>query len=308
MPSQVSAPVKKPRSAAYACVILGNVIWGFTYLFTRVAQREVLPDVLLAVRFLIAFLLMNLMILLGKGRVSFRGKDPLPILLFVVSEVAYFYFESYGILYTNSTIAGVVLAVVPVVSIGLAILFLREYPTRRQALFCVVPVVGVILMVLAGSTLGVVQPIGVLFLAGACLSSAFYKIANRKSAQQFTAFERTYVVIGGSGLVFTLVALFVHRGQPQVWLAPFRHPLALGCILALSVLGSVTANILVNYAAGILSVVKVSTFAALTTLVSMLAGVFLLHEPMSLMGVIGAALIIVGIWQVSVQNDSGQKQ
>ena len=38
---------------------------------------------------------------------------------------------------------------------------------------------------------------------------------------------------------------------------------------------------------------------ALSTLVTMVAGVLLLHEPMSLMGAVGAVLILVGIWQVT---------
>ena len=69
--------------------------------------------------------------------------------------ISYYLFETYGILYTNSTISGLVLAMVPVVTIGTGALFLKEYPTTRQALFCSLPVAGVIIISVAGKSLEV---------------------------------------------------------------------------------------------------------------------------------------------------------
>ena len=302
--SSVSHPLPAPSAAsrnalALAAVTMGNVIWGFTFLFTRVALRTTDPAVMLSLRFVVAFLLLNVLLLTGHEKVSFRGKNPKGILALTVTEIAYFYFESYGVLYTNATFSGMVLAVSPIVAIVLAMVFLKEYPTRRQALFCVLPVVGVMLIVSAGKTLGVITPIGALFLLCSCLTSGAYKTANRKAAEEFSPFERTYVMIGGCALVFTAAALFTTRGDASLWLSPLHTPAALACILALACLGSIAANMLVNYSAGILPVVKVSTFAALCTLVTMVAGVLILHEPMSALGLVGAALIIVGIFQVS---------
>ena len=288
-----------PHTAAVLSVAAGNVIWGFTFLFTRVALRVADPAVMLSVRFVLAFLLMNVLLLAGKGTVTYRGKNPRGLIALAITELVYFYFESYGVLYTNATFSGVVLAVSPIVAIVLAIFLLREYPTRRQAMFCVLPVAGVMLMVSAGKSLGVITPIGAFFLLGSCLTSGAYKTANRKASEQFSSFERTYTMMGASAVVFTVSALFSTRCELQKWTAPLTDPATLACLLALACLGSVTANILVNYAAGILPVVKVSTFGALSTLVTMVAGVLLLHEPMSLMGAVGAVLILVGIWQVT---------
>ena len=215
--SSASHPLPVPSAAsrnalALAAVTMGNVIWGFTFLFTRVALRTTDPAVMLSLRFVVAFLLLNVLLLTGHEKVSFRGKNPKGILALTVTEIAYFYFESYGVLYTNATFSGMVLAVSPIVAIVLAMVFLKEYPTRRQALFCVLPVVGVMLIVSAGKTLGVITPIGALFLLCSCLTSGAYKTANRKAAEEFSPFERTYVMIGGCALVFTAAALFTTRG------------------------------------------------------------------------------------------------
>lgn len=278
---------------------LGHIIWGFSYLFTRVALRSVRPDVLLSIRFLLALLIMNLLILMKKGRVSLRGRNWKPLLVLAVAEPLYFYCESYGILYTNATFAGVVLAVVPVVSIVLAALFLREYPTWRQAVFCLLPVLGVALMAADGSAMGVIRPVGVAFLLGSCLASAGYKTVNRRIAQEFTSFERTYVVLLVSGVVFTGAALVSTGGDLRAWTEPLSSAPTMCSILMLSVFCSVGANQLVNYAAGKLSVVKLSSFGALTTVFSMFAGVVFLREPLSWLGGAGTVLILIGIWQVT---------
>jgi len=290
---------KKEHLLALLAVTAGQIIWGFSYLFTRLALRTAHPDVLLSMRFLLASGLMTLMVLTGKAKVSFRGKNLRPLILLVLTEPLYFYFESYGILYSNSTFAGVVLAVVPVVSIFMAILFLREYPTRHQAIFCLLPIAGVIMMTLEGQELGVVQPLGVFFLAGCCLASATFKICNRKSSEEFTAFERTYMVLLVSAVVFTLSALRSTGGDLDLFLAPLSQPSFLFSLIMLAVFCSFTANQLVNYAVARMSVVKLSSFGALTTLCSLFAGVIFLDEPFTLLSMVGALLILVGIREVT---------
>lgn len=287
----------KKEQLPYVMATLGHVIWGLSYLFTKVGLQYAETNVLLSVRFLLAFGLMNLLILIGKEHIRLRGKPWKPLALLAVAEPLYFFFETYGILYTNATFAGVVLAIVPVVSMGLAIPLLREYPTRRQALCSLLPVAGVVLMTIAGEAMGVIQPVGVVLLLCCCLTSALYRIANRKSSEAFTPFERTYMVLGASAVVFTARAL-ISSGA-----AGYKAAFAEGgfwfAVIMLSVFCSVAANMVVNFAAGRMEVVKLSMFGALTTVCSMAAGVLILGEPMNAMSFAGAALVIFGIWQVT---------
>ena len=285
----------QPAFLPVLAVALGQIIWGFSTLFTKVALQFSDPDVLLSIRFLLAAFLMTLMILFKKAKVSFRGKKLKSLLLLAGSEVLYFYMESYGILYTNATFAGVVLAVVPVVAIFLAIFFLREFPTKRQVFFCILPVVGVIIITAAGSSLGIIRPIGVAFLICSCISSAAYKTANRKSSEEFTAFERTYAVLLVSAAVFTISALKTVNGDLHAYLEPLSQPVFLFAVFMLSVFCSVSANMLVNYAAGKMPVVQLSAFGSLTTLCSMFAGVVFLGEPMTAGLLLGSVLVLIGI-------------
>ena len=290
----------KHSAKAVLCAALGNIIWGFSFLFTKVGLAVAPdPNVMLAHRFLLSTLLMTIPMLLGKERLSFKGKNWKPVAVLLLMQVAYYLFETYGVLYTNSIIAGLVLATVPVVAIGTGALFLREYPTRRQALFCILPVAGVIIMTISGNELGVATPLGIFLLALTMLASAIYKTANRKAAESFSPFERTFLVLAISALFFSLSGMASVKWSISAFAAPLLEPAYLLAILCLSVLCSIVANLLVNYASGQMSVFKVSSFGSLSTLCSVLAGVVFLKEPMSWSLLFGAVLILVGIRQVT---------
>lgn len=290
---------KRDRWLPVAAAVLGNAFWGFSFLFTRIALQETTPEIMLALRFIISFALMNIPLLLGRQKLSLKGKKLLPLLGLVVAEPIVFFSESYGILHTNATFAGVMVAVAPVFAIALAALVLKEIPSRRQLLFCMLPIVGVIIMVMAGNSLGVVTPIGVIFLLINCIGIGFYRLCNRWGGQIFTPFERTYMVILSCTVVFPISALLSVDGDVGVILRAATNLRVILPVLALCLLCSIGANMLVNYAAGRMSVAKISVFASLITLCSTFAGIVLLGEPFNALSLLGTALIVVGVWQVS---------
>lgn len=292
--------MKGKIAKAIFCAALGNILWGFSFLFTRVGLDVAPnPNVMLSHRFLFSALFMAFSILIGKSKVSLKGKNWKPLVILLVTQIGYYIFETYGLLYTNATIAGMVLAVAPVVTIGTGALFLKEYPTRRQALFCIVPVIGVIIMTVSGKKLGVVTTIGLVLLLLTVLDSAIFKTANRKAAEDFSPFERTFSVLCMSGLFFTVIALNSVGWDVNAYIAPMLHGKYVLSVISLSLLCSIVANLLVNYAAGILSVFQLASFGSLSTLCSMVAGVVFLKEPVSVSLILGAVLILVGVRQVT---------
>ena len=299
---------KGSMTLALCCGVTGNVIWGASYLFTRIAQQEAPPMVQMSLRFLLAFLLLNLMMLFGWEKIRLRGKNLRPLIVLSCVEPIYFFFESYGIYYSNSTFAGVTLAIVPVIAIGMGVLILKEYPTRKQFLLCFVPIAGVILVTIAGSGLGAVQPIGVVLVFGACLFAAFYRVYNKDSSAEFTAFERSYFVIGMCMLVFTVAALCMERGDLTPFAAALHSKRFVLSTLVLSVFCSVAANILVNYSAFILPMAIFSNLGSLITVCAMFLGIIFLDEPTNAMSLVGSAMVLVGLFLIArVSGENSRK-
>lgn len=280
--------------------IIGNTIWGFSFLFTRIGLQSAAPSILLATRFCIAFLLMNIPILMGRVKISFKGKKIRWLLLLgILQPTLYFLFESNGILYTNATFSGVMIALCPILSLILAMLLLGEQPSRRQKLFMLLPIIGVIIVTISEQSSGVIQPIGVIFLVGACLAGSFYIVTNRKISLDFSAYERTYIMMLIGFIVFTTMAIIEHKGNTEVLFKPFLEPSFLMSAIVLGVFCSFAAFLCVNLASSRLSVTQLSVFTSLVPLVSIIAGVAILKEPITLPSVIGMMLILVGIWNVN---------
>ena len=299
---------KGSMTLALCCGVTGNVIWGASYLFTRIAQQEAPPMVQMSLRFLLAFLLLNLMMLFGWEKIRLRGKNLRPLIVLSCVEPIYFFFESYGIYYSNSTFAGVTLAIVPVIAIGMGVLILKEYPTRKQFLLCFVPIAGVILVTIAGSGLGAVQPIGVVLVFGACLFAAFYRVYNKDSSAEFTAFERSYFVIGMCMLVFTIAALCMERGDLTPFAAALHSKRFVLSTVVLSVFCSVAANILVNCSASILPMAIFSNLGSLITVCAMFLGIIFLDEPTNAMSLVGSVMVLVGLFLIArVSGETSRK-
>ena len=264
------------------CAYLGHIIWGLGNIFTKTALKSATGEVVLAHRFILATVLMLIWMVIRKRKISFRGKNIGAALLLVSMQVLYYVFETYGIDYTNASVSGVVLAVVPVVAMVIAMIFLKEIPTLRQGFFCLFPIAGVILLTLSASAEGAIKkPIGILFLILCCCSSAIYKNANRKASETFDSFERSLLVIGASALVFTVWAALKGDLNTEGFVVPLKEPSYLISILILGVLCSLAANLLVNFAVSRMQVVKLSSFGAVSTLVTILSGV-ICGEPMTI--------------------------
>ena len=92
----------KRSTLATLAGLLGYSIFGFSFLFSKLALELTTPFVLLSVRFLTAFLVMNLLVLTGKMKLSLRGKPVRMLLLLgLVQPVVYFICENYGIALTS---------------------------------------------------------------------------------------------------------------------------------------------------------------------------------------------------------------
>ena len=276
-----------------------HVFWGFSFLASRVALDTVPVFTLLSHRFLLAFLVMNLLLFTPLGDLHLKGKRLLPLLILGLAEpVVYFFGEQYGLLHANTIFSGVMIAMIPIVSTLAAAPILREKPSAGQLFFSLLSVGGVIGIGLMSKSSGMLDWIGVAGLLVAVLSAVVYTLLSRGISDRFTPFERTYVMMGVGAAVFTVLAFIGVREDPLAWLRPLGESSYLLSMLFLSLCCSVVSYFLSAYAITHLSVARETVFANLTTAVSVFAGVVFLHEPFSWLGALFCLLILLGIYGV----------
>lgn len=287
------------KQKALAAVFTGNLIFGFSFIFSKLALAITTPFVLLAYRFIIAVVLLSLILLTGKIKVSFKGKNLKSVMLLgILQPVLYFVGENYGIVYSNATFSAVMIALIPICSTIFAAIFLRERATALQWFFSIASIIGVITMATQNSGEGGVKLIGVLLLILAVVSESWYMFLGRKISNEFSAFERTYSMMICGAITFTILALFENHSNMYALVEPISNPVFIICILYLAVLSSVVAFLFLNFATTHLEVARTVSFANITTVVSVFAGVIFIKEPCTPTSIVASIVIIVGVWGV----------
>ena len=293
---------KKIHILSLLAALTSAVIFGMSFMFSKLALEVAQPTVLLAFRFAVAVAAMTLVIAVNALVGKLRGRK-----LFAFSlrgkPVAYFIFENYGILYTSSAVAGTIIAVVPVCCILMDVLVLHEKVTRRQVL-CAVGAIGGVALISAGGAV-MISALGLLFLLLTMLSDTVYYGISHSAAKVFTPFEMTYVMFLVGMAAFIPAALFQTGGlHSELITVPAQSGQFWLAVVYLGVLSSGVAYGLLNFANSHLTVSESSLFSNVTTVVSVLAGVILLKEPFSLWQILGVAVILVCVFIANVSASS----
>ena len=220
------------RAKALLAVIAGNTIFGFSFIFSRMALQITVPSVLIAVRFLTAFLVLNLIVLVGRRiriplqrgpeheadrstglqseagagpanspaagpaadspvqttqeqkpgnpstrplvEFSLRGKPLRNVLLLALFQpILYFLCESYGIVYTSSSFAGTIIAVIPIAGIAFDVVIMHSSVRRKQIICAVLSAVGVAITTIGAEGMRS-SVLGLLILLGAVAAGALF--------------------------------------------------------------------------------------------------------------------------------------
>lgn len=292
--------MKNKRTSATFAALCAQIIFGFSFMFTKIALGFSSPLTVIADRYIVAFLGLTAVKVLTKTKMKFGKNIWKVILMSVFQPFLYFIFESYGIDMTTSAFSSVMISLIPVVSMISGIFFLKEIPTPMQYVFTGLTIGGVVIMALSGNADGTVTPLGVILLLGAVISSVGYNVSSRKISAEFTVFERTYVMTLIGLVSFVSISLVENIHNPINVISSFASLPYTSAILYLGILSSVVAFLLLNYANTYLPVAKTTVFSNITTVVSVVAGVVFLNEKFSLQAIISTIMIITGVCGVQM--------
>lgn len=276
------------------------VIFGFSFMFSKVALDFVTPIGLISYRFLTAFLVIELLRLFGfiKIRLKFTYVKSL-LLVAIFQPVLYFLFEVYGLARTSSSEAGMMIALIPIFVSILSALILNEKPKVIQVFFIVLSVFGIIYIQVSKSSSGLqFELVGFLLLFGAVLSAAVFNITSRNASKVLKAYELTYFMMLIGAIVFNSIYLInlMEENRLGDYLGNLQHIELLGPILYLGVVASIGGFFLVNYALGHLEAHVASIYSNLATIVSIVAGAVFLGETLYYYHYLGSLLIVVGVY------------
>lgn len=273
--------------------LLTVLIWGTTFIATKVLLEDFQPVEILFFRFLLGYAALWLVFphplrkTTARQEWIFAGAGLCGICL-------YYLLENIALTYTMASNAGVIVAVAPLFTALLAALFLRG-EERLPANFFIgflVAMAGVCLISFNGTSFSL-NPRGDLLALLAALVWGFYSILTRKiAAFGYTTIQttrRTFFY----GLLFMLPACVLFDFQLN--LSRFAEPLNLANILFLGLGASALCFVTWNTAIRHLGAVQASLYIFLTPVITVLFSVLILGEPFTWLTACGTLLTLGGL-------------
>ena len=291
-------PVSK-ETLALAAAAMASVFFGLSFIFVKQSVDAVSTFTLLSWRFVFALAGMYIAKLLRIIKLDLKGKPLKPLLLVALFQpIIYYILETVGIAMTTATESGIIIACIPIVTIILSAVMLKEPPTKRQTVSVLISVLGIIIMVLAKGISASLNVLGYVLLILTTVSAGLYVIYARK-AVGYTSVEKTFIMSATGAIAFTLCAIVEHASagtMKEFLLLPFTNRDFLVSLLYLAGACSVLATLLRNYAITVIGATRTASLAVLTTAISVFAGVLLLKEPFSFLQGVATVLVLIGVY------------
>ena len=311
---------------AYFFALLKGIIYGSTVFFTGALTES--SDVLdvLALRFLMSFVVMWLLKITRIIKIEISAKDffvknprtPFirSILLTAIFEpVLYMFFETMGISMTTGVTAGVILSLSAISSCIVEIIVLKERSGWLQNLFLGLGIFGAIYIAVNGTTSGEGKDsvLGIVFLLLAIVSGSLFAAFSRKSSKAFSAMEITYVSAMLGAVAFNAINVVRHLivGDILHYFDPYFDWSNMVGFVVLAVLSTIVATCMNNYALSKLQLSTIAAFNGVSTVVTVAVGVIFGGEKLFFFHAIGLTCIfarMIGVSAISIYKERKAKR
>jgi len=278
------------RVLLLVCVI----IWGWTFVATKICLQYLSPAELLAARFVMATPLVWIIMRLRGSRLKIERKLR-PVALWAAGLfLLHFLVQTAGLVHTSATHTAWLVAVSPLSTALLAALILREHPGRKTWIGIAVALAGVLLLVSNGKLgeLEWLRSTGDWLALGSAFTWSLYTITTRDLSRSHapmvvTAAMLVPALVLLSGYVLLTSELRVYTTLPGE---------ALVALAFLGFVGMGLAHWFWLEGVARLGAARAGVFLYIEPLATTALAVPYLHEPFGFWTVAGGLLVLVGVF------------
>ncbi|MCI9597826.1 MAG: DMT family transporter [Firmicutes bacterium] len=294
----------KPRNNTVlygSLILLQCLLWGIGNPVGKISLETMPPFLCMAIRYSIAFVLF-LLFFYRKIRAQFR-KEHIPNSIVVgLFTAASFTFSTLALKYAEATIVGFLLSLTVVFTPILSFFILRQKAGKKLIVIILIAVVGLYFLCGNGGSfsfgLGEIYALLSALTGAGMLTYSSKHVSDMGPMALSTAQSAVTAIVSlAFALIFEDFHSLAHVSAEGWW-----------SVLYLAVACTCVAYSLQNIALSRVSATFVSLAFCTEPIFTVIASFFLLGERLSLIGFIGAALIVVGIVLASLGSNQGSKK
>ncbi|MFT3985842.1 MAG: DMT family transporter [Lachnospiraceae bacterium] len=284
---------RKEELQGHLFAFITIIIWGTTFISTKILLKGFSPIEILFLRFTIGFI-----ILFAAYPHRFEIKEKKQELYFASAGLCgvtlYYLLENIALTYTFASNVGVIISIAPFFTAIFANLFLDGEKLRMQFFIgFLVAVAGIFFISFNGSSNFKWNPLGDLLAVLAAVVWAVYSVLTKKiSTFHYNGIQSTRRIFF-YGLVFMIPELFIFGFEPDV--NQLMQPINLFNILFLGVGASALCFVTWNSAVKLLGAVKTSVYIYIVPVITAITSVIVLHETITGIAGLGIILTLAGL-------------
>lgn len=278
------------------------IVWGTTFIASKVLLEVLTPVQIMILRFLIAYGV--LWMIHPRWQKTTLREELKFVAMGIFGCTLYFLAENYALTLTLASNVSILIAFAPILTGILAHFFTKdEKLTSNTWRGFLLALCGVVLVVCNGAFVLKLSPKGDLLAFLAAALWAVYSLLLKKVSHRYNAFFTARKVCF-YGLISSLPYFLLN--SPRIAFSALANFQCMGCLLFLGVLGSGICYVTWNIAVAEIGVVATNNYLYASPFITMLAAWIVLKESITWIAIIGALLIILGVVISSrKQGDAG---
>lgn len=293
-------------SFTYIVFILPVLLWGSSFVATKIVLRSFTPLSYMFIRFAGASLLFGLLLFVQRTRVPDAKTHGQLALLALFQPGLYFIFETTGLKLTSASSASMIIAGIPAAASLMASIFLQEHLNKREWTGILLSAAGVLLLALFDDNpqYAVSSVRGNILVFLAVISAAIYMVLARRLTTEISVMNITAYQFFYGGLFF--LPLFVLQYDTMNWL--LIEPISIAALGFLIIFSTVVAFLSHNYALSKIKTSHAAVFINGIPLVTALAAGIVLGEQLGYLQLLGGMIIITGVTLTNLKPGKIKKQ
>ncbi|OGN73676.1 MAG: hypothetical protein A2X25_15060 [Chloroflexi bacterium GWB2_49_20] len=266
-----------------------NIIWASSFIFVKMALKDLGPLTIGGLRYFLGFLILLPFILKSKKRPSFSRAAWLQ--LFIIGFSSYTVANSamfWSLIYLPATTVSFLMGLTTLLVFFGGVIWLKEVPNRFQMVGIIITLLGTGMFFSTGFKPG--EPMGIILMGLALLCFTVFGILGRNTARAQTVDTLSltaYPLAIGGGLLL-LIAIPIEgipHASPQTW----------GLVIWLAAINTSLAYMLYNHSLQVLTAFQMNVLLNLAPIGTAVMGWFFLNEHLTALQFIGMVVVIVGV-------------
>lgn len=274
-------------------LLLCVIIWGWTFVATKICLAYLDPYELVGLRFGIGLPVLFLVIRLKRLRIEFSRREYGSLAVGAVIIGLHFLIQAVALNYTSATNTGWIIAVTPLALAGLSFLILKERIGQKEIVGIAVATLGIIILISRGdfTSLDWLTSIGDWLILASAHTWALYTIATRNISRSRNPLTVTLLVFVPV-TVLCLSYIVVAKDSSTIMVLP---PDALVALLFLGVLGTL-AQWFWQIGIAKIGATRAGIFLYLEPIATTILAIPLLNESFTIFTACGGLLVMAAVW------------